>query len=158
MKPSSRPITVVVAEDDPDDRVLIGEALLATRLSGDVRFVVDGEELMDYLRHRGSYARRGASPRPSLILLDLNMPRKNGSEALAEIKSDPALRQVPVVVLTTSEAEEDVFQSYDLGANSFITKPASFGSLVAVMKTLELYWLDAAAIPGAGRPAGGGPG
>lgn len=152
MRISPRPITIVVADDDPDDRVLIREALLETRLSGDVRFVVDGEELMDYLLHRGPYAKRGESPRPSLILLDLNMPRKNGSEALAEIKSDPALRQVPVVVLSTSEAEEDVFRSYDLGANSFITKPASFGSLVEVMKNLEHYWLDAAAIPGPGRP------
>lgn len=151
MRHSSRPITLVVADDDPDDRVLIREALHETRLSGDVHFVVDGEELMDYLRHRGTYAKSGASPRPALILLDLNMPRKSGSEALAEIKADPALRQVPVVVLTTSEAEEDVFRSYDLGANSFITKPASFGSLVAVMKNLERYWLDAAAIPGAGR-------
>lgn len=146
MKPKG-PITLLLAEDDPDDRMLIRDALLEARLANDLHTVEDGEELLDYLHRRGAYARKLDAPRPGLILLDLNMPRKDGREALQEIKSDPDLRHIPVVVLTTSKAEEDVFRSYDLGANSFITKPVTFQSLVEVMKTLERYWFEIVELP-----------
>jgi CheY-like chemotaxis protein len=147
MKRERRPTLILLAEDDPDDRVLLRDALTEGRLSNDLRCVEDGEELMDYLRHRGRYTRRDAAPRPGIILLDLNMPRKDGREALKEIKADPDLRRIPVVVLTTSRAEEDVFHSYDLGANSFVTKPVTFQSLVDVMKTLGRYWLEVVELP-----------
>ena len=140
-------ITLLLAEDDPDDRMLIRDALREARLANDLHTVEDGEELLDYLNRRGAYAGATEAPRPGLILLDLNMPRKDGREALQEIKSDPDLRQIPVVVLTTSKAEEDVFRSYDLGANSFITKPVTFESLVEVMKTLERYWFEIVELP-----------
>jgi len=147
MRHERRPTLILLAEDDPDDRVLLRDALEEGRLTNDLRCVEDGEELMDYLHHRGRYARPNAAPRPGLILLDLNMPRKDGREALKEIKADPGLRQIPVVVLTTSKAEEDVFRSYDLGANSFVTKPLTFRSLVDLMKTLGRYWLETVELP-----------
>lgn len=143
-----RSITLLLAEDDPDDRVLIRDALREAKLANDLHTVEDGEELLDYLRRRGRYAGLPA-PRPGLILLDLNMPRKDGREALQEIKADPDLRQIPVVVLTTSKAEEDVARSYDLGANSFITKPVTFQSLIDVMCTLEKYWFEIVELPSA---------
>ena len=147
-----RSITILLAEDDPDDRMLIADAMVEGRLVNDVRFVEDGEELMDYLHRRGRYSgaatEESTAPRPGLILLDLNMPRKDGREALREIKADPSLRQIPVVVLTTSKAEEDVLRSYDLGANSFITKPVTFKSLVDLMKNLGRYWLEIVELPG----------
>ena len=102
---------------------------------------------MDYLYKRGKYAKPGEPPRPGLILLDLNMPRKDGREALREIKADPQLRQIPIVVLTTSRSEEDVHCSYELGANSFISKPVTFVSLVEVMKTLGKYWFETVELP-----------
>jgi CheY-like chemotaxis protein len=137
-----RSVTILVADDDPDDRMLMKEALEENRLSNDLRFVRDGEELMDYLHHRGRFADPVDSPRPGLILLDLNMPRKDGREALREINADPCLRRIPVVVMTTSRSEEDIGRSYDLGANSFITKPVTFELLVAVTKALGQYWFD----------------
>lgn len=146
-----RQITILFAEDDPDDRMLTRDALEETRLENDLRFVEDGEELMDYLYRRGKHAEPRSSPRPGLILLDLNMPRKDGREALQEIKADPALRRIPVVVLTTSKAEEDIRHSYDLGANSFITKPGTFESLVSVMSTLGRYWVEIVELPDAMR-------
>jgi len=113
-----------------------------------MRFAVDGQDLMDYLRRRGSYADPSVdAPRPGLILMDLNMPKKDGREALAEIKADPALRQIPVVVLTTSKAEADVMRSYDLGCNSFITKPVTFGGLVEVLRTWTRYWFEVVELP-----------
>ena len=108
----------------------------------------DGEELLDYLRRRGKYADPKESPRPGLVLLDLNMPRKDGREALREIKSDPKLRDIPVVVLTTSKAEEDIARSYNLGVNSYITKPVKFSALVEVMKALGKYWFEIVELPG----------
>lgn len=102
---------------------------------------------MDYLYRRGTYTNESNSPRPGMILLDLNMPKKDGREALKEIKADPNLRQIPVIVLTTSKAEEDIYRSYDLGANSFITKPVTFASLVEVMKTIEKYWFEIVELP-----------
>ncbi|MCA9636513.1 MAG: response regulator [Myxococcales bacterium] len=135
-------ITILIADDDPEDRLLAGEALQESRLANDVRFVEDGEELLEYLHRRGKFADEDDSPRPGLILLDLNMPRKDGREALAEIKADPDLRRIPIVVLTTSQAETDIYRSYDLGVNSFIVKPVSFDSLVDVMQVLGRYWFE----------------
>jgi len=141
------PITILMADDDAEDRMLAREALEESRLANDFRYVENGEELLDYLRRRGQYADPAVSPRPGLILLDLNMPRKDGFEALAEIKEDPNLRHIPVVILTTSRAEEDVYRGYDLGVNSFITKPVSFEGLVEAMKTLGRYWFEIVELP-----------
>jgi CheY-like chemotaxis protein len=135
-------ITILVADDDPDDRMLMKEALEENRLANDLHFVEDGEELMAYLRHQGKYADPTRSPRPGLIVLDLNMPKKDGRESLREINADPSLRRIPTVVLTTSKSEEDICRSYDLGANSYIAKPVSFEALVDVTKTLGQYWFD----------------
>lgn len=136
-----------MADDSEDDRFLAREALKESRVLNDLREVEDGEELMQYLHRLGSFADPESSPRPGLILLDLNMPRKNGREALQEIKADARLRRIPVVVLTTSEDEADVVQSYDLGVSSFITKPVSFEALVEVMKTIGKYWIEIVSIP-----------
>lgn len=140
-------ITILMADDDPDDRLLTEEALAESRLNHKLRFVEDGEELLDYLLHRGKHSNIRQSPRPGLILLDLNMPRKDGREVLQEIKADPELRRIPVVILTTSETEDDIFRSYDLGANSFITKPVTFELLVDTMKTLGKYWFEIVTLP-----------
>jgi len=149
MSAEARPITILIADDDADDRLMASEALEESRLANDLRFVEDGEELLDYLYHRGRFAAAGESPRPGLILLDLNMPRMDGREALREIKGDPALRSIPVVVLTTSKAEEDIYRTYDLGVNSFITKPVQFEGLVEVMRTLGKYWFEIVELPDA---------
>ena len=147
MAQSPRPITILLADDDSDDRILAQQALEESRLANDLRFVEDGEELMEYLFRRGRYADPSTSPRPGLILLDLNMPRKDGREALREIKASESLRQIPIVVLTTSKAEEDIYRSYDLGVNSFITKPVSFDGLVDLMKVLNKYWFEIVELP-----------
>jgi len=147
MSRTAQPITILMAEDDEDDRELTREALAESRLAGDLRWVEDGEELMDYLRRRGRYADPAQSPAPGLVLLDLNMPRKDGREALAEIKADPELRRTPIVVLTTSKAEEDVVRTYDLGVNSFITKPVTFAGLVEAMRICSQYWLELVELP-----------
>jgi len=141
------PITILMADDDADDRRLTEEALEEGRLINDVRFVENGEELMDYLRRQGRFAPPAETPRPGLILLDLNMPRKDGRTVLKEIKSDPDLRQIPVVVLTTSKADEDIFKSYDLGVNSYIVKPVTFEALVDILQTLEKYWFEIVELP-----------
>lgn len=147
MPKQSKPITILMADDDPDDRQLTREAFEENHLANDLRFVEDGEELLDYLRQRGKYAAEGAAPTPGLILLDLNMPRKDGREALREIKADPRLRNIRVVVMTTSKAEEDVLRSYDLSAASYITKPVTFERLVDVVRTLGKYWLEIVELP-----------
>jgi len=126
---------------------MASEALEESRLANDLRFVEDGEELLDYLYHRGRFAAAGESPRPGLILLDLNMPRMDGREALQKIKDDPELRSIPVIILTTSKAEEDIIRTYDLGVNSFITKPVTFLGLVDVMKVFTRYWLEIVDLP-----------
>jgi CheY-like chemotaxis protein len=136
-----------MADDDADDRLLTQRAMEASRVHNDLRFVEDGEELMDYLMRRGNYTDPESAPRPGLILLDLNMPKKDGRESLREIKSDPDLHRIPIVILTTSKAEEDIFRSYDLGANSFITKPVTFDRLVELMKTLGTYWIEFVELP-----------
>jgi CheY-like chemotaxis protein len=142
-----RSITILIADDDPEDRMLAEDALKEGRLVNDVRFVEDGEELLEYLQHRGKFEDPESSPRPGMILLDLNMPRMDGREALKVIKQDPELRRIPVVVLTTSKAEEDIYRSYDLGVNSFIIKPVTFDSLVNIMRILEAYWFEIVEIP-----------
>lgn len=144
---SNKPITILVADDDADDRLMIKDALHENRLANNLNFVEDGEALMDYLHRRGKYKNPETSPRPGLILLDLNMPKKDGREALKEIKGDPELRGIPVVVLTTSKAEEDIYRTYNLGVNSFITKPVAFQSLVAITRDLGRYWFEIVELP-----------
>ena len=136
-----------MADDDADDRLLAKDAMMESSLGSDLHFVENGEELLDYLRGKGKYEDSAGAPRPALILLDLNMPRKDGREALREIKADPDLRRIPVVVLTTSRADTDIGKIYDLGANSFISKPFQFEALVNVMKTLALYWFQTVELP-----------
>jgi CheY-like chemotaxis protein len=147
MNSIARPITILLADDDPDDRMLTRDAFEESRLRNVLEMVEDGEELMDYLHARGKYTGEEARPRPSLILLDLNMPRKDGREALKEIKSCPDLRNIPVVVLTTSKAEEDILRTYDLGVNSFIIKPVTFDGMVDVLKTIGKYWFEIVELP-----------
>ncbi len=153
MPDRNKPITILMADDDPDDRQLTREAFEENHLANDLRFVEDGEELLDYLNRRGKYAAPGAAPVPGLILLDLNMPRKDGREALQEIKADPRLRNIRVVILTTSKAEEDVVRSYDLSAASYITKPVTFERLVEVVRALGKYWLEIVELPPDGNGA-----
>jgi CheY-like chemotaxis protein len=141
-----RPITILMADDDADDRELAREALAESRVLNKLHAVNDGAELLDYLHHEGRYEHEHA-PRPDLILLDLNMPKLDGREALGALKNDPKFRSIPVVVLTTSRAEEDVVRSYDLGANSFISKPVTFVGLVDVMRELGKYWVAIVALP-----------
>ncbi len=140
-------VSILLADDDEDDRLLAIDALREAKLANDIAIVSDGEELMDYLHRRGEYSDPRSSPRPGLILLDLNMPKKDGREALDEIRADPELRRIPIVVLTTSEAEEDILRTYELGVNSFITKPVSFEGLVQIMRTLRSYWLEIVRLP-----------
>jgi CheY-like chemotaxis protein len=148
MTDQKKTIVILVADDDADDRLLIKEAFEEARLLNPIHFVEDGEELLDYLKRRKKYADFADIPLPGLLLLDLNMPRKNGFEALKEIKSDETLKQLPIVVFTTSKIEEDVYSSYNLGVNSFITKPVTFQSLVSVMETLAHYWFEIVELPG----------
>lgn len=128
--------------------MLAREALEESRLANHIKFVEDGEDLLDYLLHRGRWTDPEDAPRPGIILLDLNMPRKDGREALREIKAHPDLRRIPVIVLTTSNAEEDIFRTYDLGVSSFIVKPVTFDSLVNIMRVLGTYWLEIVDIAG----------
>lgn len=147
MKKHGEPITILMADDDADDRRLTRDALEESRLANDLRFVENGEELLDYLRNQGKFTDVEKAPRPGLILLDLNMPRKDGRTALKEMKADPDLRQIPVTVLTTSKADEDIFRSYDLGVNSYIVKPVTFEALVDILQTLEKYWFEIVELP-----------
>jgi CheY-like chemotaxis protein len=141
-----RPITILMADDDEDDRDLARDALEGTGLGERMEFVIDGQDLIDYLRGAGPYA-EAETPRPSIILLDLNMPRKDGREALAELKADVSLRRIPVVVLTTSNDPADVQNAYDLGASSYITKPVTQSQLIEVMHVLARYWFEVVELP-----------
>jgi two-component system response regulator len=147
MRNRVKPVTILMADDDPDDRQLTKEAFAESHLANDLRFVEDGEELLEYLHRRGKFADPAVSPRPSIILLDLNMPRKDGREALEEIKADPQFRGIRVIVMTTSKAEEDIIRSYDLSAASYITKPVTFDALLDVVKTIGKYWLEIVELP-----------
>jgi len=144
---NKKTIVILIADDDPEDRMLVKEALEESRLTNKMEFVENGQELVDYLKNHGKYADKEKYPTPGLILLDLNMPKKDGREALKEIKADAHLRAIPVVVLTTSKAEEDILKTYDLGVSSFITKPVTFSALVDVMKTVTKYWFEIVELP-----------
>ncbi len=147
MYKTGEPVDILMADDDADDRLMAEKAFLEAKLENGLRFVEDGEELMDYLLHRGKYSNSTQHPLPGLILLDLNMPRKDGREALKEIKAHPQLHRIPVVILTTSKAETDILRSYDLGVNSFITKPVTFQGLVEAMRVMKQYWFQLVKLP-----------
>jgi len=147
MNPLPKPITILMADDEAPDRLLTLEALRDSRLLNDLRFVEDGEELMDYLHTRGKFAPPADAPRPGLILLDLNMPRMDGRTVLKEIKQDPKLREIPIAVLTASKDDEDVYRSYDLGVNSYIVKPVTFESLVDTLQSSERYYFQIVDLP-----------
>jgi CheY-like chemotaxis protein len=139
----NRPFTILLADDDEEDRELARDALQDAHLANEMKFAVDGQDLLDYLRREGRWADPSVdAPRPGIILLDLNMPKKDGREALAEIKADATLRRIPIVVLTTSNDEADVLSTYDLGVSSFITKPVTFAGLVEVMRSWTQYWFE----------------
>lgn len=142
---ASSPILMV--DDDKDDRMMTERALRKNRVINPMVFLEDGEELISYLKREGKFADPKASPRPCLILLDLNMPRMDGRRALEILKADADFKKIPVVILTTSQAEEDIIRSYETGANSFITKPVSFDGLLSVMETLKSYWLEIVDLP-----------
>ena len=146
METNKSGIIILMADDDDDDYLLTQKALGESKLLNELHRVRDGEELLAYLRHEGPY-KESAPERPGVILLDLNMPRMDGREALREIKSDATIRDIPIVVFTTSKAEEDVYRSYKLGVNSFITKPVTFDNLIQVMKTLGKYWFEIVELP-----------
>ncbi|MGI9406144.1 MAG: response regulator [Hyphomicrobiaceae bacterium] len=143
----SETIRILIADDDEDDRMLIEDAFAEARLNNPIDFVNDGEELMDYLHRRGDHEHLKDTSQPGLILLDLNMPKKDGRTALKEIRADEHLRRIPIVVLTTSKSEEDILRTYNLGVNSFITKPVSFDGLVEVVQVLSKYWIEIVALP-----------
>jgi CheY-like chemotaxis protein len=145
MKPEH--LNILMADDDPDDRMLVRDALSEASEPQHLDCVEDGEQLLDYLHRRGKYAHLPANHQPRIILLDLNMPRKDGREALKEIKTDPKLRHIPVVILTTSNAVEDIQRTYDTGASSFIVKPRDFETLVKTLQTLVQYWQDTVQLP-----------
>ena len=147
MNYQQRKFTILIANDDEDTRFLLGEALEEVRVSIRSQFVENGEEVLEYLYHRGKYADNGNWYQPDLIILDLNMPRLDGREALTLIRSDSNLRQIPIVILTTSHRTGDIVLCYRLGANSFISKPVTFEGLVEVMKTLCQYWFEIVALP-----------
>ena len=144
---NTRPITILMADDDPEDRQLTKEAFDENCLKNDLRFVENGEEMLDYLNRRGKYTDPASSPRPGLILLDLNMPLKDGREALQEMKADPRFRSIRVVIMTTSQAEEDIAYSYSLSASSYIMKPVTFDGLLEVIRVLGKYWLEIVQLP-----------
>jgi len=134
--------TILLVEDDPVDTELLIEALQDDRLVNEIKYVRDGTELMNYLRQEDGFGDKTQSPRPDLILLDLNLPKMDGREALKEVKSDPNFRRIPVIVMTTSRSEEDIYLSYNLGANSYIVKPFSFDSMVEIIRSVKKYWFD----------------
>ena len=142
MKKRGKPITILMADDEAADCLLVRAAVERARLHNDLRFVENGVELMDYLFRRGKYSKASEAPRPGLILLDLNMPRKDGREALAEIKADAGLQQIPVVVLTASRADEDFWRAHNLGADMYLVKPVTFETLITVVKSLGRYWFE----------------
>lgn len=143
----TKTLVILMADDDADDRLLAQDAMQESRVLNELHFVEDGAQLLNYLRGDGNFSDRALYPMPGLILLDLNMPKMDGREALAEIKADRRLRRIPVVILTTSKAEEDMVKGYDLGAASYITKPVTFDALVELMRTLGKYWVEFVELP-----------
>jgi CheY-like chemotaxis protein len=144
---------LLMADDDAEDRQLVRDALVENGFDHELRWVCDGVELFEYLRQEGEYAER-SSPRPDIILLDFKMPRMDGREVLGKIKSDPGLRQIPVIALTTSAADDDIAFSYNAGANSFITKPTSFREWVDILRIVCTFWFQVAELPPNPRDAG----
>ncbi|HVJ87524.1 MAG TPA: response regulator [Caulifigura sp.] len=151
---SRKSVTILMADDDADDRLLTREAFDASQVANELRFVEDGVQLMDYLYNRNQFSDKAANPKPGIILLDLNMPKKDGRESLAEIRKDPQFNNIRVIVLTTSKAEEDIYRSYNLGAASYITKPVTFEALVEVIRTLGKYWLEIVELDNGIHPTG----
>ena|SRR6185503_6095413 len=147
MSSERKPVVILLADDDEEDRMLACDALDESRLSNEIHWVTDGEDLMDYLWHRNRHAPPASSPRPGIILLDLNMPKMDGREALMAIKADSSLRQIPVVVMTTSKAEEDIFRCYDSGASGYISKAVTFDGLISVMRGLSRFWFEIVELP-----------
>lgn len=147
MQRSGAPITILVADDDADDRMLIEDAFSESKLQNPLHFVEDGEQLLSYLKREGDYADMKGKPYPGVILLDLNMPKMDGRTALAKIKEEEALCRIPIIILTTSKAEEDILRTYNLGVNSFITKPVTFDGLVDVVRSIGQYWIEIVALP-----------
>lgn len=147
MARNAKAISILVADDDSDDRMLLKEAFEENKIINAIDFVEDGEQLLAYLRREGPYAHLAGRPYPGLILLDLNMPKRDGREALADIKADAALCRIPVVVLTTSKADEDIMRTYGLGVSSFITKPVTFERLVEITRVLARYWIEIVELP-----------
>lgn len=147
MNVPKKTLIILMADDDADDRLLAQDAMQESRVLNELHFVEDGVQLLSYLRGDDEFSDRTVYPMPGLILLDLNMPKMDGREALAEIKADPRLRRIPVVILTTSKAEEDMVKGYDLGAASYITKPVTFDALVELMRTLGKYWVEFVELP-----------
>lgn len=147
MSKNKKRITILLAEDSTDEQTVLQKALAASRLRNDLHIVQDGEELLNYLHHRGQYINKAISPRPDLILLDLYLPKIDGKQALQAIKSDPQLRRIPIVVLTYSKSEEDIRVSYELGASSYLAKPMTFELLVEAVNTLGDYWFDIVELP-----------
>ncbi len=141
----ARPVEILLVEDNPGDARLTIEAMRDAKVSNHIHVVEDGVEAMAFLRREGAYSEK---PRPDLILLDLNLPKKDGREVLAEVKADPALRRIPVVVLTTSRAEEDVLRAYDLHANCYVTKPVGFDQFMQVIKHIDEFWIKLVVLPG----------
>lgn len=147
MDTPKKTLIILMADDDADDRLLAQEAMHESRVLNELHFVEDGVQLLNYLRGNGEFSDRAVYPMPGLILLDLNMPKMDGREALVELKADQNLRRIPVVILTTSKAEEDMVKGYDLGAASYITKPVTFDALVELMRTLGKYWMEFVELP-----------
>jgi CheY-like chemotaxis protein len=140
----ARLVEILLVEDDPGDTLITREALDQSKLANNLHCVVNGEEALAFVRRQGQYAH---APRPDLVLLDLNLPRRDGREVLAEIKGDPALRRIPVVVLTTSQAEEDVLRSYDLHANAYVAKPVDFEAFLQVIRQIDAFYLSLVELP-----------
>lgn len=147
MNTPKKTLIILMADDDADDRLLAQDAMYESRVLNELHFVEDGVQLLSYLRGDDYFSDRALYPMPGLILLDLNMPKMDGREALAEIKADPRLRSIPVVILTTSKAEEDRAKGCDLGAAAYITKPVTFDALVELMRTLGKYWVEFIELP-----------
>jgi len=147
MNTAKESITFLIADDDADDRMLLQEAFDESRLANPLDFVENGEELINYLKRANGYSHLKSEPLPGVVFLDLNMPRVDGREALAEIKADKTLRHVPIVVFTTSQAEEDIVNSYDLGVSGFIVKPVTFEALVDIIHSVTDYWVEVVRLP-----------
>jgi CheY-like chemotaxis protein len=148
MNPLARPIEILLVEDNPGDVRLAQEGMKEGKIANNLSVATDGEEAMAFLHREGNYA---DAPRPDLILLDLNLPKKDGREVLAEVKSDPNLRRIPVVVLTMSKAEEDIFRAYDNHANCYITKPIDLDQFIKVVQGIETFWFSVVELPSDGN-------